>query len=370
MRILLATKKYAPRTGGDAVVVKELEKEYNSRGDEVIILTTHNIGSNTRKNNTKSKQIIYFGLEERDENLDSFSLRRIVSLCLLLFRSFGIVAREKPDIIHSHSVDLGFALSFAARAYRIPHVLTCHGVAFPYPQYAGLLKRHTEILLIKFGCYRHIITVDSHALPSFKKNGIANVVFIPNGTRIPRAPIKKSRTGILTVARLEEQKGLAILIEAIATLKREKIRNIPLVTIVGDGSQRASLERLTRELSVSTSIRFTGALNRSATNEKYRSANIFVLPSLWEGMPLTILEAWAHQLPVIATRVGGIPQTCTDGKDALLIQAGNSKALAGAIKKIVQMKTLRERLGKTGYRNVQHMYDWKQIASSTRRLYL
>lgn len=364
MRILHVTKKYPPLIGGDAIVVQSLEAAQKNRGHDVFIIT-----SKIAKTE-KSTNIYYFGMGERNFNLDKITVKRLFSLLLLFFQSFYFLRRIRPAIMHTHSPDLGFACSFAARLYRIPVVNTCHGVTFADKRYARV-KRITEKFFLKHGSFSAIITVDETSLPAFHEAGIEQVIYIPNGVDIAFfKPLPRTREGIVTflfVGRLENQKGLIYLIEAVQSLasSHKDFR----VIIVGDGSLRDALQSRVRAYHLENFIFFVGAKDKAELREYYQHADVFVTPSLWEGFPLTILEAWASGVAVIATRVNGIPTICTDKKNALLISKENPQELFAAMEMLLNNRLLAESLGRQGRILANKCFSWQVITDETLQVY-
>ena len=132
--------------------------------------------------------------------------------------------------------------------------------------------------------------------------------------------------GILigAVGRLDRQKGFATLIEAMARLKETPAR----CAILGDGPERARLEALIRRRGLERTVRLLGEQDAAPWLPAF---DVFCLPSLWEGLPNSLLEAMALGLPVVASGVDGVPEAVTDGKDGLLVPPEDSDALAAAL---------------------------------------
>ena len=365
MKILHITKKYPPLIGGDAMVVQSLEAEQKKLGHEVFILTSRTDGMERATN------VYTFGLAEKVYNLDQITPKRIFSLLLLFFHFFFLLKEVKPAIIHSHSPDLGFICSFAARLYRIPIVNTCHGVTFADKRYSSV-KRMIERFFLTYGLFSAVITVDKTTLPALRNARIKNTVYVPNGvdtdffTPVPKDDKSKIVT-FLFVGRLEDQKGLIYLIEAVKTLApaQENFR----VLIVGEGSLRNMLELQVRDNQLENYISFVGKKDKVQLRDYYHQADVFVLPSLWEGFPLTILEAWASGVAVIATKVNGIPAICTDKKNALLVVQEDAQELSVAMKTLLNDAELVEKLGKEGRNLVSECYSWQKISDETLKLY-
>ncbi len=184
---------------------------------------------------------------------------------------------------------------------------------------------------------------------------------------------------ICFVGRLEQQKGLEYLIRAINLLRKE-LDDIK-ITIVGDGSMRSALEALCEQMSVGQYIVFAGA--RDEVLSYYQRARVFVLPSLSEGLPLTLLEAMACGLAVIASDVGGnrevldphnpergIPEAhYYIGECGILVNPGDAAGLAGAIQRLLTDDDLASRLNSRARSRVVETYALDKIINDYRSLY-
>ncbi len=365
MKILHITKKYPPLIGGDAIVVQSLETEQRKLGHDVFILTSKTVKTE------KSTNVYNFGILEKIYNLDKITTKRIFSLILLFFRSFFFLRKIKPAIIHTHSPDLGFVCSFAAWLYGIPIVNTCHGVTFADKRYS-VIKRLIEKFFLKYAFFSAIIVVDKATLPAFHNAHIKPVIYIPNGvdTKFFTPVSQDHKEEIFTflfVGRIEKQKGLIYLIEAVKLLVCSQ-KNFK-VLIVGEGSLINMLQSQVRKYQLENFIFFVGKKDKVQLREYYQQANVLVLPSLWEGFPLTILEAWASGVAVIATKVNGIPAVCIDKKNALLIPKENPQELSIAMKTLLNNRNLTESLGQQGRNLVSKCYSWQTITDETLRVY-
>jgi glycosyltransferase involved in cell wall biosynthesis len=147
-----------------------------------------------------------------------------------------------------------------------------------------------------------------------------------------------------TAARLEHQKGLEYLIRAAAIL----LRDFPAgrFWIAGTGSLRESLQSLAQSCGVSHAVTFLGF--RSDLPSLIAASNVFVLPSLYEGLPLTILEAMATGRPVVATRVGGTPDVVHDGQTGLLVEPADVEGLAAAMSRLLREPALARTMATQG----------------------
>jgi len=167
------------------------------------------------------------------------------------------------------------------------------------------------------------------------------------------------------VGRLSEEKRHRDLVEAAAALVRDG--NDLRLDLVGDGETRPPVEAQVRELGVEGRIRFLGM--RSDVPELLRGFDIFVLPSRFEGLPLTILEAMASGLPVVATRVGGVPELVEDGVNGFLVEPQSPAELAAAIRRLVEDADLRRRMGQAGRKIAVERFDLRVAARAHEELY-
>lgn len=372
MIILHVTKKYPKAIGGDATCVFNLEKEQEKRGHKVFILT-----SNCREIINKSN-VYKFGFSDISSNWDKVTLNRILSLLLFFGKSIVVIIKTKPDIIHSHSADLGFIISLWAKLTRIPVVNTCHGVTFPF-KFLSKTKRYAELFFLKCGFFSKIITVDANSIDAFSSYKLKNYEYVHMlgvdqdafGTIKKRIFLSEKHRylKLLFVGRIDPLKKLDCLVEAAARLK-EHLEHFE-VWIIGDGPCKDDLIKLSRALQVDKNIKFFKAItNKERLIKMYCSTDIFVLPSIWEGFPLVILEAWAAGLAVIATEVGGITAICKSGENALLIRPRDAGALVNAILTLVKDRELKSRISNNGEKIVREEYGWGTIAGKLNDVYM
>jgi colanic acid/amylovoran biosynthesis glycosyltransferase len=160
---------------------------------------------------------------------------------------------------------------------------------------------------------------------------------------------------LLCVGRLVPSKGQYILLAAISRLVKSH-PNIRL-RLVGDGPDREGLERAIAANDLGRYVTLEGSVNQDRIRTYYREADIFVLPSFAEGIPVVLMEAMAMEIPCVSTFVAGIPELIRNEVDGILISPSDDRALAGAIKRLLEEPDLRRRLGEAGRRRVMEKYD-------------
>jgi glycosyltransferase involved in cell wall biosynthesis len=178
----------------------------------------------------------------------------------------------------------------------------------------------------------------------------------------PHRPIERSgRPIVLTVARLDEQKGHSYLLEAAAQVPEAQF------VLAGDGPLRASLEAQARALGVEERVKFLGY--RSDIANLLADCDVFVLPSLYEGLPLSILEAMSAGKPVIATHIGGTDEVVIAGETGLLVPPADSVALATAIRAVLTDRPLAQRLASAGRARVEQEFSAAKMVQQVIAVY-
>jgi len=366
MKVLHVTKKYPSAIGGDAVVVSNLERQQIRNGHATAILTSRCEAIE------EDVHVHKFGFTDTAEGLDRISCKRLLSLPILFAKSFSVVRRERPDIIHTHSIDLTFFVSFAARRYRIPIVHTFHIVSFNDLQ-QSFFRRKVELLLLRGSRVRAVTAPNGYEVYSLRRAGVQNVHLLFNGVdpgdwdgrRVTSASDGVFR--FIAVGRMEKQKGYSCLIRAVERLGAISDRPFHL-TIVGSGSEHAHVSSLIDDLGLETRVSLAGPLPPKKVRELYGESDALVISSLWETTPLTLLEAWASGLPVICTRVGILRDEAYD-RVALMAEPGSSEALSSKMLLALSDDGLLKRVACNGSTEVRNNYGWTKIATRLQHLY-
>jgi len=189
------------------------------------------------------------------------------------------------------------------------------------------------------------------------------------GVPFDRLPLKQAskRRTIVCVGRLSPEKGQTGLLRAFAQL-RTSHPNLTL-RLVGDGPDRDALERLSQELSVGDAVTFAGRLPEPDTLVEIAKADLLVLPSFMEGLPIVLMEAMALGVPVIASRVAGIPELVVDGKTGLLFAPSNWDELAQCIARLLGDKALCATLAQNGKFKITSEFDARNSATELGALF-
>jgi colanic acid/amylovoran biosynthesis glycosyltransferase len=192
--------------------------------------------------------------------------------------------------------------------------------------------------------------------------GVDPEIFRPRPERAAGDPFQ-----LLCVGRLVPAKGQHILLAAVDRLGKNG-RRIKL-RLVGDGPDRASLEREVECRGLGDRVTFAGNVNQDEIGRYYTEADAFVLASFAEGIPVVLMEAMAMEIPCVATMITGIPELIRDGIEGLLVMPSDDRALAHAIEQLIDDEALRRRLGQAGRRRVLDKYNLPDNLALLARLF-
>jgi len=171
---------------------------------------------------------------------------------------------------------------------------------------------------------------------------------------------------LLFVGRLKPIKGVEYLIKAMGLIQREG--NMRLM-IVGEGDERQELEKLIAKLKLTANISFQGHVPHHAIPQYMAAADMFILPSLSEGFPVTFLEAMASGLPIIATKVRGMPEIIIEGENGFLVPPQDPGKLAEKILLLLNNSELRERMAQNN-REKARRYSWEDVTKKLEEVYI
>lgn len=299
---------------------------------------------------------------------------------------YNVIKNKKPDIVHLHSPKAAGLGSLAARLLRVKKVITTvHGWTFnesrPFYEkisimffsWLTMVLSHKTILIsnkdYKQAMYFPLIRDKATLIPL----GIKPVTFVSvDGAKQAIAKLigmelvdfyKKNIIG--TIAELHPNKGLPYLIDAMKIVVNGQPNSISV--IISDGQEKARLEAMIKENKLENKVFLAGYLENAS--EYLKAFNVFVLPSIKEGLPYTILEAGSASLAVVATTVGGIPEIVEDMKSGILIQPRNSRELAHAISFMIEHPEERKRYGNALRERVGNMFSLDKMINSVRNLY-
>ena len=363
MKILRVTSNLYPyKISGMGLHAHEMSKEQVKRGHDVVVYTTK-IGSWPKREYREGYISEHFKPTIKLMN-NSFVPVMLPSL---------IRSRNKFDIIHAHS-HLFFSTNLCAMAKKLgspPLIITNHGLIsqtvplWMHKVYIPTIGKWTLNSADKIICYTD---TEKRQLENL---GItpSKITVIHNGININRfVPKEKENSddvSILWIGRLVPGKKVEYLIDAIKLLVH-KITNLKLV-MIGEGPSKEKIKRKISDLGLDEYIIFKDFILNSELQGVYQNSDVFVLPSINEGIPRTILEAMSCGLPVVCTK---LPQLTDLIKGSgLLVPVRDSQALAEAIFRIISDKELAQKLGENGRKKVVDNYSWEDTVNKTINLY-
>jgi glycogen(starch) synthase len=294
-----------------------------------------------------------------------------------LRQGYGVAAaralRRLPgryDLVHAHlgedAAVLLVALA-AARRWSAPLVVTVHmsprhtlAGAGPRARFLRTVGGAAETAAVRRAAA--VVTLTDRLAELVRGSAVGRVHVIPSGTRVFDA-VPTRHAGVLFVGRLHRQKGVDTLIRALPLLPPAAS-----VLLVGDGPERPALQRLAGELGVADRVTVTGFLPHGMVPGLVAGADVVVLPSRYEELGTALVEAMAAGRPVVATRVGGIPELVRDGVDGLLVPPDDPEALAKAVIRVLANPVLAAELGASGRARVAG-HDWAVLAGRVLDVY-
>ncbi|MCX6043775.1 MAG: glycosyltransferase family 4 protein [Chloroflexi bacterium] len=295
---------------------------------------------------------------------------------LAVFRLARLMKRGGYTIVHTHSSKAGIVGRWAAKLAGVPIIVhTVHGWAHHDRQHPLLRAYYIWMEKLTLPITDKLIVVSGLNIEKGLQDGIGkpdDYVVIRSGIeldrfghpQVPRAQMRATlgipndATVIGTVTRLSPQKAPLDFIRAAATIAQ----NYPetYFVMVGDGPLRAEVEQLARELGIADRLLLTGL--RRDVPELMATFDIFVLSSLWEGLPRVLPQAMATNLPLVATATDGSAEAVQDGINGLLVPPSDPARLAQALLRLLTEPALARQMGEAGRASVEEFSDYKMVA--------
>lgn len=292
----------------------------------------------------------------------------IAALYILLgsLQLFWVCLKKRPHLLHVHwPFPHGLMALPAHLLFDIPMVFSFHGAELMLMNKFGFV----EGLLRWLTPFAAAVTVNSDFTQRLLKRVYEGTSYrIPYGLTIEVKPPKPRPEGtpprLLFVGRLDERKGLKYLLQAMPLILAE--RSVDL-RVVGRGLLEADLHQQCQALGLAASVQFLGFVSKAQLANEYAGCDVFILPAIvdskgdTEGLGIVMIEALAHQKPVIASAVGGITDVITSGQTGVLVPQRNSRALATAVLKLLDHPNYAQQLGAQGLQDIQTRFSWDTI---------
>lgn len=288
----------------------------------------------------------------------------------------GAMLTGRAAALHLHvaqrtSVVRKMIFVLLALLWRIPYLFHLHGSEFRvyYESECGpLMRRVIQIALIRA---HHVIAL-SESWAKWLRDVApgARIVVAYNPVRIPSDLCKRPRAAgilrLLFLGRLGIRKGIYDLIEAMRTLRE---RGLETHLECGGDGEVEQVKETVRKVGLESSVNVLGWITGSNKTQLLEEADVYILPSYNEGLPIAILEAMAYGLPVITTPVGGIPEAIEDGVEGFLVPPGSIADLADRIGRLAHDRELRERMGWAARQRAQAQFDANVVVGAVTALY-
>jgi len=290
--------------------------------------------------------------------------------------------KSNIQIIHTHKYKDTILAAPAAKLSGIPHVVrTVHGLREPFEGLQAFNMSCYEAIerTVHWSCVDSIIGVSSQIEGKYKAEGqVSRVTCIRNGIDLDGKSVQTDRWRtrkelgvdsetclIGTVGRLTPVKGIPYLMEAARVLLRQgaKVK----ILVVGEGSIRQDLMAQTRSLGITDNVVFLG--HREDTDVLLQALDIFILPSLSEGIPMALLEAMAASRAVVASRVGGIPEIIEDEVEGYLVEPMDVDGLAKRCRQLIESPEISVKMGEQGRKRVERDFSATAMADRVASVY-
>ncbi len=365
MKVILATPIYPPEIGGPATYVKELSERLHTKHDLTVIAYT-------------DIQVPFEGTK-----LIPISKRRPLPVRLVKFFLAVLKEAKNCDLIYvQNAMAAGLPVALVSMITKKPFVvkfvgdeawerasqahLTEKRLKEFYDQPEGNLKIKLMMAVQRFVLNKaSLVTTPSaylrdEVVRGYKLNprkGVVNynaaedtVVSIP-------FEVKKKPHQIITTVRLVTWKGVDGIIRALSIVKK----NFPdaRLVVAGDGPETDNLKKLAEELDLKDSVNLLGKISRAETWKLRKESDVYVLNSTYEGLPHTVLTCFAAQIPTIATNIPGTNEAIYNEDTGLLVEVGDTAAIAKAIERVFNDQKLGERLVENGLKLLKDKFSWE-----------
>src|SRR3989344_2704247 len=368
-RVLILTTAYLPQVGGSELAIKNITDRLTGICFDLITSRPPVGGSKDFPKYEKIGRVNVYRVGN-SLSLSPFLLPKNFFPISVFFKARQLISKfGQYDIIHAYQASQaaggGWLLKW--KYPRTPFVVTI--------QEGKVLSRQSWLTIF----FRRLvlkkankITVISNYLAQYVKsqNSKAQIRIIPNGVDLNKFWSENNHPDsktIITVSRLVEKNGVGDLIEAMAVVVRE-IPSARLV-IMGGGPLEKSLNLKVKSLNLENNVQFLGEISNELLPRYLSMADVFVRPSLSEGLGTAFLEAMAVGLLIIGTPVGGIPDFLKDGETGLFCKISDPGDLAGKVIKILKNKQLREKIINNSRLLITKKYDWDIIADEFSEIY-
>ncbi len=361
LRVLLVTSEFPPHVGGIATHVLELASGLSSEVDEILVVHPRSFAAED------------IALDRPFLAVERPRLVKAEPFYQLVLQKWlrGRLKRGPFDLVHVH----GMRPLAATRGLPVPIIFTNHSSGFLARLGASPRRKAQTSRLLRH--VSHLIGPSAELVAAARMLGYGGpATMIPNGVDLERfspglSPVRASlgigvdEVVILLARRLAEKNGVVWFARALASLKGQKFR----VVVAGDGKERRPMQAILAENGMLERTIFLGTVANKDMPFLYRAADLSVLPSLAEATSIAGLEAMATGLPLVGTRVGGIPMIIEDGVNGFLVEPRDPDAMAQALGRLIVDEEMRRRMGEAARTKIEREFSWSTVVSKTVEVY-
>jgi len=363
MKIVIVASRFPPegKIGGIEIMSQDMANILSQKGNYVCVVTSGRRNIIERLN----QDIIVYRVP--------IPYIKFLGNIIFWIKIFFVLKKIRPDIVHCQTIQMGIPCFLFKKIYRKPYIVWCHGfdVYFPWK----FKKIISKIVLDEAN---EIIALTNNMKNELKKKCKKDIFVLPNGIFLEKfkgfskqiirdkLKIHFNEKIIIFVGELKQVKGVKYLIKAFKIIN-QKVPKAKLF-LIGDGKQKKELEELVEKLNLKQNVVFVGKVMNEDVPEYMVASDIFVLSSLSEGLPVTILEAMASGLPIIATKVRGLSEIIKEGENGFLVKPEDPDEIAEKILLIIQNDKLRKEISDNNKKKAKE-YDWENIIEKIEKIY-
>lgn len=369
MKILMLNYEFPPLGGGAANANYYLLKEFSKDKDLEIDVITSSVGKFKKSKFSENINLYRLDIGKNKDNLHYQTNKDLLLFSLkALKESIKLNKKNNYDLIHAW---FGIPCGFIAMFLHKPFLVALRGSDVPFynPRFRVADRYFFKYLSRVIWKKSSSVVANSEGLKTLAKETSPKqkIAVIYNGVDTNEfLPVNRKKTGktlrIILVSRLIKRKGINYLLDALSQIKQENFH----LMVIGDGNQREHLEKMAKEAGLVNKVSFLGLVSHKSISQYYSQSDLFILPSLNEGMSNTVLEAMASGLPIITTNVGGSKELIKD--NGFVVNPRSSEEILDAIKKYLADPSLLIKHGKESRRIAERM-SWENVAKNYKSLY-
>lgn len=363
MKIAILVLLFPPKwLAGTEIATYNIARHLAKRGHEVHVITLLDEGL------PKESLEQYFYIHRI-----RFPRIKFLGIIILWVKVLLLLKRINPQLVHVQSIAIGIAAFLAKKLLKKPYVVWGRGSEVYLP---WLFKNRISRLVLRNA--DAVIALTEDMKTEMQKICNRDAYVIPNGIDLERfenlsrdemrgkLQAKAGEKLVISVGRFRPEKGVRYLIEAMEII-RQKGQPVKLL-LGGEGPEEENLKQLVEQLNLGSCINFIGQIPNEKVPQYMAAAHVFALSSLSEGFPNVVLEAMASGLPIVASKVGGLPEIIREGQNGFLVEPKNPEQIAERVLLFLNNDELTQRISRNNKQKVKE-YSWGSAVSRLERLY-